>query len=354
MILRDRRNINKIQIVFFLTIIFLFCSLVLALPRISIPLSLAYVLSLALTPIVTSLMTLRLSKSMSVLVIFVVLGALIGLPLAKIMPLLSNETQNIQNLIPKIEQYIIQQFQLLREFVKINTGHEIENTYVVQGLEDLKHWSTEVMVHVPKFLASLMEWVFLIPFFTFFIIRDANVFKKTLLGFTPNVIFERFYHVIHVFNRQLGNYFFAKFVEAMIVGGIITIGLLVMNIKYAVVLGFVAGLTNIVPYVGPFLGVVPAILLSMVEYGMTSPTMGAIIILYSVANAVDVFFVFPFLVSKIVNLHPMIVAVSVIVGSHYMGITGMVISIPVVAAIKLIITEIYNEIYNEIYSERSR
>ena len=75
--------------------------------------------------------------------------------------------------------------------------------------------------------------------------------------------------------------------------------------------------------------------------------MGAILSLYAVANVVDIFFVFPFLVSKIVNLHPMIVAVSVIVGSHYMGITGMVISIPVVAAIKLIITEIYNEIYTE-------
>jgi putative permease len=341
---------NKIQLIFFLSVIFLFCSLVLALPRISIPLSLAYVLSLALSPIVTSLMTLRLSKTMSILLIFVVLGVLIGLPLVKIIPMLSNESQNIQNLIPKIEQYVIQQFQLLREFVKIKTGHEIGDTYVYQGLEDLQAWSTDIVVHVPKLLASLMEWIFLIPFFTFFIIRDSNSFKKTLLSFTPNMIFERFYHVIHVFNRQLGNYFFAKFVEAMIVGTIITIGLLVMDIKYAVILGFVAGLTNIVPYVGPFLGVIPTVALSMVEYGMASPTMGAILILYSVANAVDVFFVFPFLVSKIVNLHPMIVAVSVIVGSHYMGITGMVISIPVVAAIKLIITEIYNEIY----SERSR
>ena len=350
MIFNDRKNMNKIQLIFFLSVIFLFCSLVLALPRISIPLSLAYVLSLALSPIVTSLMTLRLSKTMSILLIFVVLGVLIGLPLVKIIPMLSNESQNIQNLIPKIEQYVIQQFQLLREFVKIKTGHEIGDTYVYQGLEDLQAWSTDIVVHVPKLLASLMEWIFLIPFFTFFIIRDSNSFKKTLLSFTPNMIFERFYHVIHVFNRQLGNYFFAKFVEAMIVGTIITIGLLVMDIKYAVILGFVAGLTNIVPYVGPFLGVIPTVALSMVEYGMASPTMGAILILYSVANAVDVFFVFPFLVSKIVNLHPMIVAVSVIVGSHYMGITGMVISIPVVAAIKLIITEIYNEIY----SERSR
>lgn len=347
MIFSNRKNINKIQLIFFAAIIVLFCTLVLALPRISIPLSLAYILSLALTPIVSSLMALRLSKTMATVTIFIVLGVLIGWPLVKIIPMLSNEADNFQNIIPRIEQYIILQFQQFREVVRLKTGHEIGDAYVYQGLQELQSWSTSVVVRIPNILANLMEWLFLVPFFTFFIIRDSDAFKKTLLSFTPNMIFERFYYVIHVFNRQLGNYFFAKFVEAIIVGGIITIGLLIMDIKYAVILGFLAGLTNIVPYVGPIIGIAPAIALGMLEYGMTSPTMGAILILYAVANAVDVFFVFPFLVSKIVNLHPMIVAVSVIVGSHYLGITGMVISIPVVAAIKLIITEIYNEIYTE-------
>lgn len=347
MILSNRKNINKIQLVFFIAIIVLFCSLVLALPRISIPLSLAYILSLALTPIVSSLMALRLSKTMATIFIFVALGVLVGWPLVKLIPILSSESQNFQYIIPKIEQYIIGQYQYIREIIRLRTGHEIGDAYVYQGLEELQSWSTAFVVRIPNYLANLMEWIFLVPFFTFFIIRDSDSFKKTLLSFTPNMIFERFYYVMHVFNRQLGNYFFAKFVEATIVGGIITTGLLILDIKYAVILGFIAGLTNIVPYVGPFLGVIPAVILVMVEYGMTSTTMGATLMLYAVANVVDIFFVFPFLVSKIVNLHPMLVAISVIVGSHYLGITGMVISIPVVAAIKLIITEIYNEIYTE-------
>ena len=347
MILSNRKNINKIQLIFFVSLIVIFCSMVLALPRISIPLSLAYILSLALTPIVTWLMALRFSKTNATLLIFIILAILIGLPLIKIIPMLSQESQNIQNIIPKIEQYTITQFQSLREIVKIKTGHEISDVYVYQGLEELQAWSTSFVVRIPNYLANIMEWFFLVPFFTFFIIRDSDSFKRGLLKFTPNSIFERFYYVIHVFNRQLSNYFFAKFVEAIMVGGIITIGLLLLDIKFAVILGFIAGLTNIVPYVGPFLGIVPAVILGMIEYGMASPTMGAILTLYAIANVVDIFFVFPFLVSKIVNLHPMVVAVSVIVGSHYMGITGMVISIPVVAAIKLIITEVYNEIYTE-------
>jgi putative permease len=347
MIISNRKYISKIQLGFFALVLILFCSLVLVLPRISIPLSLAYILSLALSPIVTSLMRLRLSKTKSILLIFLILAILIGLPLAKVIPVLSSEMQEIQGSIPKIEQYLMNQFDVFREFVRMKTGHDIDDSYVFQILNDLQKWAGAFVVKVPTYLANFMEWVFLVPFFTFFIIRDSDAFKQTMLSFTPNSIFERFYYVMHVFNRQLGNYFFAKFVEALIVGGIITIGLLLLDIKYSVILGVVAGITNIVPYVGPFLGVIPAIVLGMIEYGMTSSTMGAIVSLYAIANVIDIFFVFPFLVSKIVNLHPMIVAVSVIVGSHYLGITGMVISIPVVAAIKLIITEIYNEIYTE-------
>lgn len=347
MILSNRKNIVKIQLIFFFIIILFFCIFVLTLPRISIPLSLAYILSLALNPIVNWLMRFHLSKTKATVVIFILLSFFIGIPLFKVIPVLSLQTQDFQYSIPQIEQYIIAQYGLVTEFIKVKTGHEIADGYIFQSLTQLESWASDFVVKLPNYLATLFEWIFLVPFFTFFMIRDADSFKKTFLSFTPNTIFERFYYVMHVFNRQLGDYFFAKFVEAVIVGGIITLGLLIMGVNNAVILGFVAGLTNIVPYVGPILGVIPALFLTMLEYGMTSPTMGAVLILYAVANAVDVFFVFPFLVSKIVNLHPMIVAISVIVGSHYAGITGMVISIPVVAALKLIITEIYNEIYTE-------
>jgi len=347
MILSNRKNIVKIQLAFFAVILVLFCALVLTLPRISIPLSLAYILALALTPIVNWLMRFKLSKTRATIVVFILLAFFVGIPLFKVIPVLSMQTQDIQYSLPQVEQYVIKQYAIATEFIKAKTGHEVADGYIFQTLAQLETWASDFVVKLPNYLATLLEWIFLVPFFTFFMIRDGDSFKKTFLSFTPNTIFERFYYVMHVFNRQLGDYFFAKFVEAVIVGGIITIGLLIMGVNNAAILGFVAGLTNIVPYVGPILGLIPAIFLTMIEYGMTSPTMGAVLILYAVANAVDAFFVFPFLVSKIVNLHPMIVAISVIVGSHYAGITGMVISIPVVAAIKLIITEIYNEIYTE-------
>jgi putative permease len=347
MIINNRQNIQRIQILFFAVIILSFCFFVLAVPRISLPLSLAYIFSLALAPMVSALMMTGLSKTQSIVLIFIILAFLVGFPLMKMIPVISVESENLHYSIPKIEQYVLSQIDVLRGVIKFRTGYVIQDSYVLDAVENTKNAIATFLLKLPNILANLMEWIFLIPFFTFFIIRDSDQFKKMFLSFTPNIIFERFYHVTYTFNRQLGNYFFAKFVEAFIVGGIITFGLILFGVKYAIVLGLVAGLTNIVPYVGPFLGVIPAVILGIGEYGLSSSTFGAIVILYLIANVVDIFFVFPFLVSKIVNLHPMVVAVSVIVGSHYLGITGMVISIPVVAAIKLIIIEIYNEIYTE-------
>jgi putative permease len=277
-------------LIFFAAIVIVFCTFVLALPRISIPLSLAYILSLALSPIINLFTGSGLNRNHAILIVFLVLTILVGLPLVKIIPMVSDEAQNLNYTFPRIEQFAISQFEYFREIIRHKTGYIINDRYVYQLIEDVKNWSALFVIKLPNYLANLMEWIFLVPFFTFFILKDANDFKKTLLNFTPNSVFERFYYVTYAFNRQLGNYFFAKFVEAFIVGGIITIGLVLMNVQYAFLLGFIAGLTNIVPYVGPILGVIPAIILTMIEYGLTSPTMGAVLILYAVANAIKICF----------------------------------------------------------------
>ena len=180
MILSNRKNINKIQLIYFVSVIVLFCSLVLALPRISIPLSLAYILSLALTPIVSSLMALRMSKTMATLFIFIVLGFLVGWPLVKMIPMLSTESQNFQDIIPKIEEYIILQFQYLREFVKIKTGHEIGDAYVYQGLQELQNWSTSAVVRIPNILANLKKKSLLYSNYHHYILLGENILLLTL------------------------------------------------------------------------------------------------------------------------------------------------------------------------------
>ena len=170
--------------------------------------------------------------------------------------------------------------------------------------------------------------------------------RLQFLRIVPNNIVERAYYLYYQFNTKFGDYIFAKALEAVIVGTIITTGLLIIDFPFAFLLGIVAGVTNILPYIGPLLGFLPALIIGLVDQNPDT-TLGAMLMLYLIANIFDLAFVFPVLVSKIVNLHPIIVVVSVILGSQFGGIIGMIISIPMAAFIKLLFEELYLELYGK-------
>src|SRR5690606_16263894 len=122
----------------------------------------------------------------------------------------------------------------------------------------------------------------------------------------PNSIFEKTYVMFSQFNTKFGEYIIAKFVEATILGSLITFGLLIVGFPYPFILGFVAGVTNILPYIGPIIGFIPAFFIALLTKD-PNVSMLAMVIIYVVANLIDMILVFPLLVSKIVNLHPIVV-----------------------------------------------
>ncbi len=329
--------------VFFLGLVLFLFSLSLF-PRVTIPLSVAYVISLIFNPLIPVVMRFGFKRSTSVNLVFIAILFLFTYPLIKITPTVTSEAQNVQYYLPKVESFLKTEYRNITEKIEKRTGYVVGNDLLDNSISYGQKATTEILLQIPKYLGSIIEWIFLVPLFVFFILKDGKSFKSNFLKIVPNSIFERFYYLSHQFNRQLGDYIFAKFVEASIVGVIISTGLFIMDVRFALLLGLVAGLTNVIPYLGPILGTVPAIIFGLAEYGW-GPTFGAIAVLYVVANSIDIALVFPILVSKIVNLHPLMVVISVILGSTFFGVMGMVISIPLAAAFKLISIEIYNELY---------
>lgn len=345
MIAQAKNTKETYKLILFLLLILGAVSLLLALPRLSIPFILSYVIYLISAPLVPKLKKFGLGETLSVSLIVLGFVFFTVYPVIKVIPLVSREAQNIQFTIPKIERYVFVKNQEVQTFIKSKVGFDLNESTIQSYFNQVKSELSSFVLTLPTFLASAVEWFFVTPFFLFFLLRDAGRFKKMFLSLAPNSIFERFYHLAYEFNRQIGGYIFAKLIEATIVGLVITIGLSMMGVRFSLILGFVAAVTNIIPYVGPLLGAVPAIIFALVEYDVGT-TFWAILILYIIANAIDIAIVFPILVSKIVNLHPLLVVVSVIVGSQALGVAGMIISIPLAAALKLLFLEVYNLIYS--------
>lgn len=340
------KNREFARTVFFFSVILILLLALASVPRVSAPLLLAYVISLMIRPIVPFLVKLGIPRTLSIFTLLIGIIGVSAWPIAKVVPVISDEARNLQYYIPKVEGYIRDRYVVMKKELKERTGYDLNDIYLYEFLDTTNKTITSSLLTLPKFLASLLEWVFLVPLFTFFIMKDGLRFRDLLLGICPNNLFERFYSLTHEFGKKIGGYIFAKFVEASIIFVLITFGLWFMDVKFALLMGIVAGVTNIIPYVGPLIGAAPGLIYALAEYG-AGGTFAAILILYTLANAIDIALVFPILVSRIVDLHPLVVVVSVILGSQSLGVIGMVISIPLAAALKLIILEVYQAIYTK-------
>jgi len=150
----------------------------------------------------------------------------------------------------------------------------------------------------------------------------------------------------------------AKLIESLVVGTCVMIGFIVMGmvfqpLNYMVFLAIMVGLFNIIPYLGPVIGAIPVLLVAIVQYvllpqfpefaGAAVPSWAPVLAIVGVlafAQLVDNVYLIPVLLGRSVNVHPLIVLLSVILGARMLGIIGMIISIPLASIVQTMIFEI--------------
>lgn len=341
---KSLRNQNILRHLFFFTVIFFSMVVIINIPRITIPLALAYISFLITSPIYEKMISVKIPSLLANLILIFSIIFILVSPLSSILPLIENQSQNFDSYLPKSEFYIKKYYYEFSILIEKKTTYKIPENFLTDFLITIKGYLKEVALDIPKFLGSLLEWVLIFPLLLFFMLKDGRSFKKLILRITPNSIFEKFYAVGHQFNKKLGGYMMAKFFEASLLGIMISVSLFFAGVEFSLILGLIAAVTNIIPYVGPILGSLPGIIIVLAKYG-PSHLFYIVLFIYLIVNIIDLAIIFPILVSRIVDLHPVIVVLSVILGSQYFGLVGMIISIPCAAAIKLIMEVLFDEFY---------
>jgi predicted PurR-regulated permease PerM len=195
---------------------------------------------------------------------------------------------------------------------------------------------TELLSSIFSVIAILV----IVPFITFFLIKDSKKILHGLISIVPNKYFEMSYWIMKSLSLQLGKYVRAWIFDASFVGISMGLGLYIIGVNNALPLGVVAGLGHLVPYFGPIIGGIPAIIISIVQYGDFSHVPAIILLLlgiYTVDNGI----VQPYVFSKSLDMHPIIIILLIIAGSQLFGLTGMLLAIPAATVIKSAAKEIY-------------
>lgn len=181
---------------------------------------------------------------------------------------------------------------------------------------------------------ELVTTFVLIQIVVFFILKDGRKIKKMLIGLVPNKYFETFLTLIYEIDQQISNYIKGLVLDAFIVGFLAMIGLYLLDIRYAILIGSVAGMANIIPYLGPLLVMTFGSLLVLVNTGSFVSFLKVFGVLAFV-KLLDDMMISPLTVSRSVHVHPLMVIIVVSIGGLFHGIWGMLLSVPLYCSLRV-------------------
>ena len=283
------------------------------------------------------------SRALGILLVYLVLGGIIFLLYQQSYNGLIGQVENFQSDFPNMATHALEKIKLWEAHY---AGRYVflEDMRLVQRFESYGiGLAQRVFSSIPTFLSSLIAFIILVPFFTFFLLRDAIKIKKWLLDMLPNRYLEAGSALIYNINRQVEGFIQARLLEAGVLGLCIYIGLMFIGLKYVLFLSLFAAVFNLVPYIGPIIGAIPGIAVAYF-YGDVGTAMWLTILVYALAQLIDVVFVIPIVFSKRINIHPMTVIILIFIGSSLMGILGMILAVPLYGILKAIFQAISTRI----------
>jgi putative permease len=336
-----RERLFRLAAVFF--IITVLTAIVLAVENLLLSLVLAFAATYLITPFVRHLEKIGLNRNLAILIPYISLFALATAVIFIAIPLAVAQTQELRQELPK---YIEGISLLLTKWESQVKGYipEIFKYDMSDTIARLAEtWLTSVIQSAPKYAQAFLTVCLLTPIFCYFLLKDGRSISRGILSLFPNNLFEMALSLSYKINAQLGDFIRARLIEAFIVGLVVWVGLAILQFPYALFLSLFAAVMNLIPYVGPFIGAVPAFVIAIINQ---EPSLNVLLMsmVYFIAQLVDIVFVIPLVVARTVNLHPVTVIVVFIIGANVMGVLGMIISVPVASVLKLIFYTVYDQL----------
>lgn len=191
--------------------------------------------------------------------------------------------------------------------------------------------------------------IFLGSVIAFYLLKDQEFFiglwKRMLSIILPRSANSKLMDILSDIHLVVSRFFRGQLLDGLIVGVLSSIGLFIIGVDFAIFIGMFAGIANVIPYFGPIIGVVPAVIMALLDGNLTQALLSIVVLLG--IQQVDGAVIAPRVVGNSVGLHPVFVLLAVIIGGKYLGIIGMLIAVPIAAILKLFIVKLYHSKYYE-------
>lgn len=206
-----------------------------------------------------------------------------------------------------------------------------------QRIQDLLVQVVQLIFNLAGYLIDFL----LAPVVAFYILKDMEHFKAKLEGWLPKRHFTQIWEMAKEINAVLTSFIQGNLLLVLIVGGLTGAAMAVVGVEYAVMLGIIAGLAELIPYFGPFIGAVPAVAMGLLQSKFVAVK---VIVMILIIQQIEGNILAPKVLGKSVGLHPLFIILALIVGAKLYGVVGMLLAVPTAAIIRILITFLYHKI----------
>ncbi len=348
---QGNRLINLLYIVFIIAAIYLVTLIgdklqimpfISKLLQILTPLFIGLVFAWLFNPLVTWMQKHKIKRIFGSLIVFITFVGILTLLILEIVPVIVEQVQTInlgkitKDVLAWINNFTIEGIDLTSTKEAIikkvtDIASEFNATSIVS-------WITQTVSNIISGLGTF--WLGLMV--GFFLLLDFNETPKRIKSIIPTKYRKEVWNLLSRINYILNKFIRGTLYSSLIIFVCVLIGLLILKVPAAIVLAIFCAVTNVIPYLGPYIGAIPAIILGFT----VSPLTGILVlVVISIIQTIEGNVLSPIIMGKSVKLSPVTIMVGLLIFGYFFGMVGMIIATPIVAVLKEILTY-YNEKYN--------
>lgn len=324
-----------LSVYFFLKLRELWNPLWLMAEAIFIPFIVSAFITYLLHPIIERIHRTGLPRSVSIFIIYILFFGSIGYGFYRGIPVLIKQLMELSGNIPQLMGIYEKWLTMIRD----HTDHWPDGIHDrIEGLvAKAEEWLAQLIDRLIESIQALFNYMViltLIPFLVFYMLRDVDQIKKTAWYLTPKRWRMQAKEFIRDADHSLGDYIRGQFFVCVIIGLLAFIGFFFFKVQYALILGLIIGVTNVIPYFGPIIGAIPALIIAA---SMGTNTVIVVVILIMVLQFIEANILGPFIVGRSLHMHPIIIMLALAAGGELGGVLGLILAVPVTAILKVVV-----------------
>lgn len=314
------------------------------LAHVIIPIILGLILSYMMEPLVYMWQRMRISRTISIILSFLMVFIFITILIIFIAPSFVKNLKDIIESLPKIQsdyrKLIDDVFSIVRS-KNLSDGLKNSLTEVLAKIiNNVESYAASILDNILNSYMKIVNFVvdFLLSLvIAFYMLRDKEIMSGWVLALFPFKWKRDLSDLGRDISQIAADFLQGQLLLAAIIGVLETIGLIIIGVKYPIIMGIIGGLSNLVPFLGPFIGAVPSIAVAFLDSPMKALWT---VVLFVIVQQLDNNFIGPKIVEGKLGLHPVSTIIAVIIGGEFFGLTGIFLAVPVFAVLRSITRKI--------------